>query len=142
MHACSKNSVYGRARLQTNWRADDSSPKASENGRVPQGRHKGLHTIRRRLGAPDRDQCNANVSGSGSGPLVQGLIATRSARRIPCSHLRCNTQRQSATVAVVGCASDYRDRKSTRLNSSHVSISYAVFCLKKKKTTQRYIRQI
>src|SRR5699024_11259592 len=28
----------------------------------------------------------------------------------------------------------YRDRKSTRLNSSHVSISYAVFCLKKKKT--------
>src|SRR3989442_3009855 len=27
------------------------------------------------------------------------------------------------------------DRKSTRLNSSHVRISYAVFCLKKKKTT-------
>src|SRR5699024_12280086 len=27
-----------------------------------------------------------------------------------------------------------RDRKSTRLNSSHVSMSYAVFCLKKKKT--------
>src|SRR5437868_12238879 len=27
------------------------------------------------------------------------------------------------------------DRKSTRLNSSHVSISYAVFCLKKKKRT-------
>src|SRR5690349_22951383 len=29
------------------------------------------------------------------------------------------------------------DRKSTRLNSSHVEISYAVFCLKKKKTTSR-----
>src|SRR5438067_9320298 len=29
---------------------------------------------------------------------------------------------------------EQRDRKSTRLNSSHVSISYAVFCLKKKKT--------
>src|SRR5699024_11455843 len=28
------------------------------------------------------------------------------------------------------------DRKSTRLNSSHVSISYAVFCLKKKKLTR------
>src|SRR5437870_12703184 len=28
---------------------------------------------------------------------------------------------------------DVRDRKSTRLNSSHVAISYAVFCLKKKK---------
>src|SRR3712207_8589749 len=28
------------------------------------------------------------------------------------------------------------DRKSTRLNSSHANISYAVFCLKKKKNTQ------
>src|SRR3712207_8769681 len=32
------------------------------------------------------------------------------------------------------------DRKSTRLNSSHANISYAVFCLKKKKTTQHAIR--
>src|SRR5699024_11511866 len=30
------------------------------------------------------------------------------------------------------------DRKSTRLNSSHVSISYAVFCLKKKKKNKNY----
>src|SRR5690554_7201427 len=30
-----------------------------------------------------------------------------------------------------------RDRKSTRLNSSHVRISYAVFCLKKKKKTKK-----
>src|SRR3712207_7149554 len=29
--------------------------------------------------------------------------------------------------------SDMKDRKSTRLNSSHANISYAVFCLKKKK---------
>src|SRR3712207_7775005 len=29
----------------------------------------------------------------------------------------------------------YRDRKSTRLNSSHANISYAVFCLKKKYST-------
>src|SRR5438874_9644838 len=35
-----------------------------------------------------------------------------------------------------------RDRKSTRLNSSHVEISYAVFCLKKKKKiTQIYTKQ-
>src|SRR2546430_4123656 len=32
----------------------------------------------------------------------------------------------------------YLDRKSTRLNSSHSQISYAVFCLKKKKTNKRY----
>src|SRR3712207_7498499 len=30
------------------------------------------------------------------------------------------------------------DRKSTRLNSSHANISYAVFCLKKKKNRHRY----
>src|SRR5690349_23699891 len=33
-----------------------------------------------------------------------------------------------------------RDRKSTRLNSSHVEISYAVFCLKKKKNNQLRFR--
>src|SRR5690625_6788200 len=32
-----------------------------------------------------------------------------------------------------------KDRKSTRLNSSHVAISYAVFCLKKKKKTRTEI---
>src|SRR2546430_6770413 len=31
-----------------------------------------------------------------------------------------------------------RDRKSTRLNSSHSQISYAVFCLKKKKNNQHH----
>src|SRR3712207_8363453 len=31
------------------------------------------------------------------------------------------------------------DRKSTRLNSSHANISYAVFCLKKKKLLQKFI---
>src|SRR2546430_7795506 len=37
------------------------------------------------------------------------------------------------TVAAVESASTRTDRKSTRLNSSHSQISYAVFCLKKKK---------
>src|SRR2546427_2909029 len=35
-----------------------------------------------------------------------------------------------------------RDRKSTRLNSSHSQISYAVFCLKKKKKTQKTQEQV
>src|SRR5690348_17450333 len=38
-----------------------------------------------------------------------------------------------ARLAAVTC----RDRKSTRLNSSHPSISYAVFCLKKKKKKKK-----
>src|SRR5438309_7427348 len=43
---------------------------------------------------------------------------------------------------VRACKADYfggPDRKSTRLNSSHSSISYAVFCLKKKKKNQNEI---
>src|SRR5258708_13932199 len=37
---------------------------------------------------------------------------------------------------------DLRDRKSTRLNSSHQIISYAVFCLKKKNTSTKVNRTI
>src|SRR3712207_7359898 len=44
--------------------------------------------------------------------------------------------RHGGTVVLVG-APDDRDRKSTRLNSSHANISYAVFCLKKKKKLHR-----
>src|SRR6478735_10429513 len=44
-----------------------------------------------------------------------------------------------------GCAcpaSPPRDRKSTRLNSSHLVISYAVFCLKKKKKTKNNVHNL
>src|SRR5258707_11729553 len=43
--------------------------------------------------------------------------------------------RHQLGFCVDGCPCPYvaRDRKSTRLNSSHANISYAVFCLKKKK---------
>src|SRR3712207_8599766 len=39
-------------------------------------------------------------------------------------------------LAVAGNTGDYEDRKSTRLNSSHANISYAVFCLKKIQISQ------
>src|SRR3712207_1866274 len=51
------------------------------------------------------------------------------------SHLTslCNTAGLITPVALQEEYSLWRDRKSTRLNSSHANISYAVFCLKKKK---------
>src|SRR3712207_7198263 len=53
----------------------------------------------------------------------------------PPDHPACThellTHRRRATH---GRTHSSRDRKSTRLNSSHANISYAVFCLKKKKT--------
>src|SRR5262245_63459606 len=45
-------------------------------------------------------------------------------------HWRC---RGSSHLVTCLCALPVSDRKSTRLNSSHLGISYAVFCLKKKK---------
>src|SRR5256885_12301425 len=50
------------------------------------------------------------------------------------------TRKGSLSIKAGACKADFRpieedceDRKSTRLNSSHLVISYAVFCLKKKK---------
>src|SRR5215510_6268188 len=44
-----------------------------------------------------------------------------------------NGQKFATVPVAVFFTRDFADRKSTRLNSSHVAISYAVFCLKKKK---------
>src|SRR5258705_2821708 len=49
---------------------------------------------------------------------------------------RCAAQRGRGKVGRCGRPRRRGDRKSTRLNSSHLGISYAVFCLKKQKTYQ------
>src|SRR5437867_8460065 len=46
---------------------------------------------------------------------------------------RAPPERRASRAPVRSRTSSTRDRKSTRLNSSHRTISYAVFCLKKKK---------
>src|SRR5699024_12397552 len=61
-------------------------------------------------------------------PYTTLFRSRRLRARIPSPH---NVQ-YILTSATLG-GKDAEDRKSTRLNSSHVSISYAVFCLKKKK---------
>src|SRR2546426_4915347 len=55
-------------------------------------------------------------------------------------HGRNRLHDRAAMLALLRLAQDQlRDRKSTRLNSSHLVISYAVFCLKKKKKPQHTI---
>src|SRR5436305_11622384 len=50
--------------------------------------------------------------------------------------------RSSGSTVILNCfdarSDETEDRKSTRLNSSHVRISYAVFCLKKKKKFENF----
>src|SRR5260221_2194225 len=54
------------------------------------------------------------------------------------SGLRAGRREGAEPAPVVGQGGrDVQDRKSTRLNSSHTVISYAVFCLKKKNRDQR-----
>src|SRR5438034_5614701 len=55
--------------------------------------------------------------------MMEGFLAPEHVKRI---HAGSMLKRLEAL--------EHRDRKSTRLNSSHTVISYAVFCLKKKKT--------
>src|SRR5699024_12535660 len=53
--------------------------------------------------------------------------------RVPPRPHRCLVHRAGWRENETSVRTRREDRKSTRLNSSHVSISYAVFCLKKKK---------
>src|SRR2546430_6584267 len=74
-------------------------------------------------------------------------ISSARFRQIFSKDLRCEPRVQRSHARVAGAkphrvadrgkhtAHERRDRKSTRLNSSHSQISYAVFCLKKKKKT-------
>src|SRR5947199_10568183 len=63
--------------------------------------------------------CQTRHTGLAGSDAARGVIATMRAAR--------------TLVAALIVAITPRDRKSTRLNSSHLGISYAVFCLKKKK---------
>src|SRR5438034_2223432 len=78
-------------------------------------------------------------------PPLSTLFPYTTLFRSPCDSPRAPTVPLRRTRAV-GTRSAHgpstsaraRDRKSTRLNSSHTVISYAVFCLKKKKKKEQY----
>src|SRR3989454_2551382 len=88
-----------------------------------------------------------------AGPLLRGVLGLRQHRagrirrrrehRRPahghkqrCCNHRCATHAKHCLPPLCCDSTPRRDRKSTRLNSSHLVISYAVFCLKKKKKIQ------
>src|SRR3712207_9355607 len=64
----------------------------------------------------------------------RGAAQAEDDRAVPVGAHQRPADRNGANVTVLAVtAPRARDRKSTRLNSSHANISYAVFCLKKKK---------
>src|SRR2546427_8775974 len=69
--------------------------------------------------------------------LLRFAREAASGRRSPFWIFRCRHRRRREPSGLqLTATGDGVDRKSTRLNSSHSQISYAVFCLKKKNTTQ------
>src|SRR3712207_6934115 len=80
-----------------------------------------------------RRGCVARQGGGVRGRAGDDVLGDPGARR---HRLHLGGRRALAVQACAGGRAAARgDRKSTRLNSSHANISYAVFCLKKKKKT-------
>src|SRR3712207_8509992 len=65
-------------------------------------------------------------------PLIR-RTESRIIARVTSYEMVCATARRAPIRAYFEFEAHPEDRKSTRLNSSHANISYAVFCLKKKK---------
>src|SRR6266446_785975 len=67
----------------------------------------------------------------------EGTVRMRSCREIQYADLITACDHRKLACCVAALWECLLDRKSTRLNSSHLVISYAVFCLKKKKTAKK-----
>src|SRR3712207_9155100 len=65
-------------------------------------------------------------------PIFFDGLSSKEARAVCPTSLWAVARRKLDQLNRVRALGDLRDRKSTRLNSSHANISYAVFCLKKK----------
>src|SRR3712207_7676447 len=75
---------------------------------------------------------DAQISGRTPGRPTNGLEGGTRYGRTLTSRRSILPSRTPMFCALFGTSSQHSDRKSTRLNSSHANISYAVFCLKKK----------
>src|SRR5690625_5964715 len=88
----------------------------------------------------DHDELQAAADAQHRQPDPSGGAVQRGLEGIPCwigGHIGGQRVLAEPGRVEIGAAGEHHrveDRKSTRLNSSHVAISYAVFCLKKKKT--------
>src|SRR5262245_62906307 len=90
------------------------------------------------------DVCSSDLAmsasgGYGKGQIAAGIIGTVDPRigDAAADVLDAQIAAGGGRFRGIRRGAFWQDRKSTRLNSSHLGISYAVFCLKKKKKTKR-----
>src|SRR5207245_11748313 len=91
----------------------------------PTRRSSDLRPRRRTSSSRDGASCGRSAASASTGKSGPEMICAPSARR------------GAPGLPRASDGDGRRDRKSTRLNSSHGSISYAVFCLKKKKKNEK-----
>src|SRR6266498_4687286 len=106
--------------------ANDSS-RSAETASVPsptRGANRALIQSRSASCSTTASTAFASLSPARPGPSFS---------TIPACDFTISPSAQNVMPSPYGRQRPWRDRKSTRLNSSHVRISYAVFCLKKKK---------
>src|SRR5207244_7860570 len=107
---------------------------------VQQPIHRDVHRV---MGSPGDDCLGEGVAQARSASLASHVLlgGAHPGKRIgdgavsgTTAKITLKRVRQIGTLIVIerSCSHDHADRKSTRLNSSHQIISYAVFCLKKK----------
>src|SRR5206468_9194635 len=92
----------------------------------------GLKGVLKEGGSKRREAAEQSIKGMG-GRLEAYYYAFGSDDFVVIADLPSNVDAAALSFAV-NASGAVQDRKSTRLNSSHDQISYAVFCLKKKKT--------
>src|SRR5713226_10648676 len=126
------SSWAARVRLPPWWRRARSIWARSTSARVSGWwRRSAAPALRKSAG-----RCSTPICGWPRARIIARSITFRISRTLP-GH-GADSRRSSASVAhSAGQPGSWADRKSTRLNSSHPSISYAVFCLKKKKQTRQ-----
>src|SRR5699024_12756487 len=116
---------------------------------IPLLAHRGRHSGDHLPGAPLRDSQRFDnlrqaISHTGEGLDREVGPANLGIKSVSASLVAANLRKQTQhrRPALSPQSVQQVDRKSTRLNSSHVSISYAVFCLKKKRLKTMIMRQI
>src|SRR5439155_14789773 len=94
-----------------------------------------MHRRRRRPEGPVgfRRECHGARSDESALPPDPGPGSLHAGSPSGCARETDIDSRRGRAPGIRSCS----DRKSTRLNSSHVAISYAVFCLKKKKKKKK-----
>src|SRR5438477_7467702 len=110
-------------------------PPSEEAAHAARTHHCDLHGSNGNLARPGQRSNHVPCSSSRRRRGDAGGLRARAA------HGRCASLADEAGeirgAVSATTVSGSRDRKSTRLNSSHMSISYAVFCLKKKKQNNK-----